>query len=66
MKKKRTLGEAENDLDLINRYGTYNIQRTADTFNTFPAIAQGLPRSLNKAIDKEEAEKIAKENGRIF
>ena len=66
MKKKRTLGEAENDLDLINRYGTYNIQRTADTFNTFPAIAQGLPRSLNHVIDKGETEKISEKNGRIF
>lgn len=30
--------------DLINKYGTYNIQPTADTKNLFPAIAQGLPK----------------------
>jgi len=29
-------------LELINQYGTYNIQPTADTENVFPAIAQGL------------------------
>ena len=30
-------------LEQINKYGTYNIQPTADTDNEFPAIAQGLP-----------------------
>ena len=30
--------------DLINKYGTYNIQPTADTKNLFPTIAQGLPK----------------------
>ena len=29
----------ENVKDLINRYGTYNIQPTADTENVFPLIA---------------------------
>lgn len=28
--------------ELVNKYGTYNIQPTADTENEFPAIAQGL------------------------
>lgn len=27
--------------DMINRYGTYNIQSTANTDNAFPKIAQG-------------------------
>ena len=30
--------------DLVNKYGTYNIQPTADTENLFPQISQGLPR----------------------
>ncbi len=29
--------------EMINTYGTYEIQATADTINTFPAISQGLP-----------------------
>lgn len=29
--------------DLVNKYGTYEIQDTADTSNLFPMIAQGLP-----------------------
>ena len=29
---------------MVNQYGTYNIQKTADTDNPYPAIAQGLPK----------------------
>lgn len=31
--------------DIVNKYGTYNIQTTADTDDFFPAIANGLPQS---------------------
>ena len=30
--------------DVINRYGTYEVQVTCGTENDFPMIAQGLPR----------------------
>lgn len=37
----------ENDaldaFDLVNKYGTYEVQDTDDTSNLFPMIAQGLP-----------------------
>lgn len=39
-------GEPEDCFDIVNRYGTYEIQRTADTENFFPAIAQGLPKNV--------------------
>ncbi len=29
-------------IDLVNQYGTYEIQPTADTENQYPAIAQGF------------------------
>ncbi len=35
-------GNAESCFDMVNQYGTYNIQPTADTENFFPAVAQGL------------------------
>lgn len=38
-------GSPENAEELINKYGTYEIQPTADTENDFPAIAQGLPKN---------------------
>lgn len=31
---------------MINSYGTYEIQPTADTPNDFPAIAQGTPKYM--------------------
>lgn len=44
------MGQPETAFEMINKYGTYNIQPTADTRNTFPAISHGL------------SEKHAKEN----
>ncbi|MBO4692869.1 MAG: hypothetical protein J5659_00535 [Clostridia bacterium] len=41
---KQPLGDAYDAEDTVNKYGTYNIQPTADTKNLFPAISQGLPR----------------------
>ena len=48
MKKKMnnniTREYSETDaFDLVNKYGTYNVQDTADTSNLFPMIAHGLP-----------------------
>lgn len=48
-------GQPDDCFELINRYGTYNIQPTADTKNIFPAIAQGLPRSLRETEVTKEA-----------
>ena len=41
-------GSTDSTFDLVNRYGTYNIQPTADTENVFPMIAPGLPRGWSK------------------
>lgn len=38
------IGPPEDCWDMVNKYGTYNIQDTAATPNALPAIAQGLPR----------------------
>ena len=40
--------------ELVNQYGTYNIQRTAETENFFPAIAQGLPKDARLQNRPEE------------
>lgn len=34
--------------DLVNQYGTYEIQPTADTENQYPAIAQGFNSKMVK------------------
>lgn len=46
-------GEPETSFDLINKYGTYEIQPTADTSHSFPKIAQGLPKAENRKDSKE-------------
>ena len=51
MKKKKLIknmstlridGLPETAFDMVNRYGTYEIQSTADTENQYPCIAQGF------------------------
>lgn len=37
------IGQPENASEMINKYGTYNIQPTADSDNQYPTIAQGYP-----------------------
>ena len=59
MKPKRpetSGGQPETAEELINQYGTYEIQPTADTDNPFPHIAQGLPPT-NKRLKRQEERK---------
>ena len=41
----------------VNKYGTYNVQRTANTDNEFPAIAQGLSKKKDIETKKDEIPK---------
>ncbi len=36
--------------ELINKYGTYEIQPTNDSDQDFPKIAQGLPKPENRKV----------------
>ena len=45
-------GMPETAFEMVNRYGTYEIQATSDTENMYPAIAQGF----NKEIIKTDRE----------
>ena len=50
------MGEPETAFDMVNKYGTYEIQPTADTDNEFPAIAQGenlQPEDLKTKAESE-------------
>ena len=42
---ERRPGFPDGEDDLINRYGTYEVQATADTDNPYPMIAQGLSQA---------------------
>ena len=50
-----SVGDAPDDsFQLVNKYGTYEIQPTNDSGHDFPKIAQGLPKEENrKVIDKD-------------
>ena len=52
------MGEPETAFDMVNKYGTYEIQPTADTDNEFPTIAQG--QYENPADTKTQAESETK------
>ena len=53
-----SVGDAPDDsFQLVNKYGTYEIQPTADTDNKFPTIAQGFSRK------EQERERLDEENG---
>ena len=50
-------GQPEDAFDLINKYGTYNIQPTNEQENRFPMILQGLPSDWkDMELGKEELE----------
>lgn len=44
------VGQPENVFELINKYGTYEIQPTDDSDNKFPTISQGR---VGKPLDKK-------------
>jgi hypothetical protein len=54
----RIFGQPEDVFELINKYGTYNIQPTADSDHIFPMIAPGLPRKWRRMwLDKPDLER---------
>ena len=40
------MGLPETAFEMVNRYGTYNIQSTAETENMYPAVAQGFNKEI--------------------
>ena len=38
----------ESPYEMVNKYGTYEIQPTADTKHDFPTVAQGLAENAQK------------------
>ena len=51
--------EPETAEEMVNKYGTYNIQPTADTENLFPLIAPGLPDEWKRmTIGKKDLENL--------
>lgn len=53
---ERKPGWPEGQDDVINKYGTYEVQRTNGTESDFPQIAQGLSRKETEKL-RRQAEK---------
>ena len=47
----------------INKYGTYEIQDTADTDNRYPLIAQGMPEKAKKAFRDSHPSRNSRRRG---
>lgn len=45
--KDKLINNTMDSFDLVQKYGTYEIQETASSDNEFPKIAQGLPGKIN-------------------
>lgn len=52
--------EGKNVFDLVNEYGTYEIQPTCDNENQYPMIAQGYNRALLQTDRQNKHSKNAK------
>ena len=51
------VSQPQDSIEQINKYGTYNIQPTGDSDNSFPKIAQGLAKRDNRKKMKIEDKK---------
>ena len=60
---ERKPGWPDSEDDVINKYGTYEIQETADTDNRYPLIAQGMPEKAKKAFRDSRPSRNSKKRG---
>ncbi|MBR6502053.1 MAG: hypothetical protein IKT42_01300 [Clostridia bacterium] len=47
-KKDYIPGRPKTSFELLNKYGTYNVQPTADSDTDFPKIGQGLSKKQKR------------------
>lgn len=45
---QQIIGQPDSCWELVNRYGTYEVQQTQDTDNPRPTIAQGYPKGEHR------------------
>jgi len=60
---ERKVGWPEGDDDVINKYGTYEVQRTCGVENDYPQIAQGLSAKEAGTLERR-AERWRKKTGK--
>ncbi len=65
---ERKPGWPDSDDDVINKYGTYEVQDTADTDNRYPMIAQGMPTQMTDTFQDSHPsrnDRKRREEGRV-
>ena len=53
-KSDYVVSQPQTSFELVNKYGTYEIQPTCDSDNDFPKIAQGLPKKQNRKNEDKD------------
>ncbi len=57
----------ETSFEMVNKYGTYEIQPTCDTANYFPEIAQGLPtQPTGRNQRRDDTKSKRRDNGELW
>ena len=57
----------ENAFDMVNCYGTYEIQPTADRKDMYPTIAQGFNKNIIKSdCENEERRDNVRKSGKKY
>ena len=54
MERKRGPGWPDGEDDVINKYGTYEVQATNGMEHDFPQIAQGLPKETERELTEKK------------
>ena len=50
----RFQGNADSCFDMVNQYGTYEVQATNGTENDYPQIAQGLAKETERELTEKK------------
>lgn len=60
---ERGPGWPDSEDDVVNKYGTYEVQDTADTDNRYPLIAQGMPTQAKKRFRDSHPSRSSRKRG---
>ena len=62
---ERGPGWPDSEDDVVNKYGTYEVQDTADTDNRYPLIAQGMPTQAKERFRDSHPSRSSRKRGEL-
>ena len=60
---ERGPGWPDSEDDVVNKYGTYEVQDTADSDNRYPHIAQGMPTQAKERFQDSHPSRSSRKRG---